>query len=320
MSALWKRRSKLDLVGIQIHTHRGRWLQTHTGIGAGVDSFYEYLLKAAILLGDDEMMGWFHVAYHAIDNHTKWSGTAWNIEVAMDTGAPHSYRISALQAFWPALQILAGDVDAARKSFEPLYTLWKSFRALPEIFDARRGRVLDFAIDSPIRPELAESTYHLYSATGDDRYLSIGKEIVFALQNISRVSCGYASIADVTSQRLDDRMDSFVLSETFKYLFLLFDASLEPAQRQSIFCPNDRAETAGTVGNERGATCLRPIRTLFSTEGHVFIVSDEIVRNNRTLPAATCGDLDGDSDAASLKKQRHDGSAPWAGLLSRSKQ
>ena len=86
VGALWERRSKLDLIGSQIHTHRGRWLQTHTGIGAGVDSFYEYLLKAAILLRDDELLSWFTAAYAAVVDHTKWS--QWNIEVAMDTGAP----------------------------------------------------------------------------------------------------------------------------------------------------------------------------------------------------------------------------------------
>ena len=135
----------------------------------------------------------------------------------MDTGAPYSYRISALQAFWPSLQVLAGDVEAAKELFEPLYSLWRKFSALPEIFDVRRGRILEYAMDSPIRPEFAESTYHLYSATGEDRYLEVGREIIFALQNISRVSCGYASIADVTNnKRLDDRMDSFFLAETIK--------------------------------------------------------------------------------------------------------
>jgi len=43
------------------------------------------------------------------------------------------------------------------------------------------------------------------------------------LQNTSRVTCGYAAIADVNTGRLDDRMDSYFLAETLKYLFLLFD-------------------------------------------------------------------------------------------------
>jgi hypothetical protein len=37
---------------------RCRWTQTHSGIGAGIDSFYEYLLKAYIMFGDEEMLEW----------------------------------------------------------------------------------------------------------------------------------------------------------------------------------------------------------------------------------------------------------------------
>jgi hypothetical protein len=38
----------------------------------------------------------------------------------------------------------------------------------------------------------------------------------------TRTDCGYAAI-DVMNRKLDDRMDSFFLSETIKYLFLIFD-------------------------------------------------------------------------------------------------
>lgn len=34
--------------------------------------------------------------------------------------------------------------------------------------------------------------------------------------------CGYAAVNDVRTRKQEDRMDSFVLSETLKYLFLLF--------------------------------------------------------------------------------------------------
>jgi len=52
--------------------------------------------------------------------------------------------------------------------------------------------------------------------------------VIFSLQNNTRVPCGYAAQADVSNvTKLDDRMDSFFLSETVKYLYLLFDASVE---------------------------------------------------------------------------------------------
>ncbi|KAF4522599.1 hypothetical protein B566_EDAN003579 [Ephemera danica] len=43
-----------------------------------------------------------------------------------------------------------------------------------------------------------------------------------SLQTYARVPCGYAAVKDVRTSAHEDRMDSFVLAETFKYLFLLF--------------------------------------------------------------------------------------------------
>lgn len=34
--------------------------------------------------------------------------------------------------------------------------------------------------------------------------------------------CGYAAVNDVRTREQEDRMDSFVLAETFKYLYMLF--------------------------------------------------------------------------------------------------
>lgn len=42
------------------------------------------------------------------------------------------------------------------------------------------------------------------------------------LQNLTRTQCGFAAY-DVRTKDLEDRMDSFFLSETLKYLYLLFD-------------------------------------------------------------------------------------------------
>lgn len=75
----------------------------------------------------------------------------------------------------------------------------------------------------PLRPELAESTYLLYQATKNPFYLHVGKEILHSLNTYSRAKCGYATIHDVHDKSLEDRMESFFLSETCKYLYLLFD-------------------------------------------------------------------------------------------------
>lgn len=74
----------------------------------------------------------------------------------------------------------------------------------------------------PLRPEFLESTYFLHRATGDDHYLSVGKAALKSLQKHARVACGYAAMNDVRTRIHEDRMDSFVLAETFKYLYMLF--------------------------------------------------------------------------------------------------
>ena len=43
--AIWSRRSKLNLVGSLIDVQTGKWAQSHSGIGAGIDSFYETMFK-----------------------------------------------------------------------------------------------------------------------------------------------------------------------------------------------------------------------------------------------------------------------------------
>jgi mannosidase alpha-like ER degradation enhancer 1 len=49
---LWNRRSPHDLLGNTIGAVHGQWLAPGmTTVGAGVDSYFEYGIKASILLG-----------------------------------------------------------------------------------------------------------------------------------------------------------------------------------------------------------------------------------------------------------------------------
>ena len=113
-------------------------------------------------------------------------------------------------------------------------------------------------------------------ATGykSEFYLSVGLELVHALQNISRVDCGFAAIADVRTHRLDDRMDSYFIAETLKYLFLIFDKSLDAADQTSLFCRAARGDDATTDHREhyRSSPCLPTERALWTTEGHIAIL------------------------------------------------
>jgi len=79
---------------------------------------------------------------------------------------------------------------------------------------------------SSLRPETVESLWYLYMATGDRKYQDWGWEIFNAIVRYARVETGgFSGIENVwesISPRRRDRMETFLLSETFKYLFLLF--------------------------------------------------------------------------------------------------
>merc|ERR1711991_1273893 len=76
----------------------------------------------------------------------------------------------------------------------------------------------------PLRPELIESTYYQYRSTRDNTWLSAAIMFLDSIQSTMKGKCGYAAIQLLNgTTQLIDTMPSFFLSETLKYLYLLFD-------------------------------------------------------------------------------------------------
>lgn len=53
-------------------------------------------------------------------------------------------------------------------------------------------------------------------ATRDPFYLDVGERVLFDLTTRSKVDCGLSGIQDLRTNKRDDRMESFMLSETLK--------------------------------------------------------------------------------------------------------
>jgi len=223
--ALWEHRSPLNLVGNVINIDTGRWVTLESGVGAGMDSFFEYLFKAHVLLGDAAYLDMFLQGVAALRRHVRAAGGYLYRNVHMGTGAAFSNWIDSLAAYLPGLLVLAGDVDEAVKVHETYFAIWRRYGGLPERYDFTRHAPAVGLY--PLRPELAESTYFLYRATRDPYYLAVGEVMVRDLQARARVPCGYATVRNVADAAVhgnhEDRMESFFLSETLKYLYLLFD-------------------------------------------------------------------------------------------------
>uniref|UniRef100_U9U215 alpha-1,2-Mannosidase n=1 Tax=Rhizophagus irregularis (strain DAOM 181602 / DAOM 197198 / MUCL 43194) TaxID=747089 RepID=U9U215_RHIID len=218
---LWNRRTDLNLLGNVINVQTGQWIHTASSTGAGIDSFYEYLLKAYVLFGETEYLDMFNEAYNSVLRYVKDETGYLYRNVNMMNGGLMSNWVDSLSAYFPGLQVLAGDLDNAIKSHLLYYNIWKKYNAMPERFNFHLRNV-ELAT-YPLRPEFIESTYFLYRATRDPFYLQVGEMVLKDLEYYARVNCGFASIKDVLTKSLDERMESFLLSETFKYLYLLFD-------------------------------------------------------------------------------------------------
>ena len=251
--AVWSRRSSIGLVGSGIDAESGLWTSPYTGIGAGIDSFYEYAFKSHILLSgletptsqsqadardpnrffpplsdedhaSDTFLSIWKTAHASIRrNILQELPHPHYINVHLDTGSPQIHWVDSLSAYYPGLLTLAGKLEEAIRAHLLYTALWTRYSALPERWSARTGNIEGGLSWWGGRPETPESNYYLYRATRDPWYLHVGSMIVSDIKRRCWTKCGFSGIQDVRSGELNDRMESFFLGETTKYLFLLFD-------------------------------------------------------------------------------------------------
>jgi len=218
----WKRRSPIGLVGSSINVDTGQWVDRESHVSGGIDSYYEYLWKCWRLFGDQECRDMWQPSIEAANRYLAddVDGALWYGYADMDSGKrTHSYY-GALDAFFPALLALSGDTARAARLQDSSFHMWQLHGIEPEVIDYRTSKIPypGYAL----RPEIVESTYYLYHYTHDPKYLAMGRTLWRDFVKYCRTDAGYAALVDVVSKKKKDRMESFVLAETFKYYYLLF--------------------------------------------------------------------------------------------------
>ncbi|KAF2138324.1 glycoside hydrolase family 47 protein [Aplosporella prunicola CBS 121167] len=272
--AVWSRRSISGLIGSGIDAETGQWVSPYTGIGAGIDSFFEYAFKSHILLSglpyeaanesidspEAFLMTWQdahagisrHIYRGAMHQHPHY------IQVDLYTGAMRAFWIDSLSAYYPGLLTMAGELDEAIETHLLYTALWTRYSALPERWSTATGNIEQGLRWWGGRPEFIESSWYLYRATKDPWYLHVGEMTLRDIKRRCWTKCGWAGLQDVRTGELSDRMESFFLGETAKYLFLLFDS--------------------GHPLNHIDAPWV------FTTEGHPLIIPDKLRRKNNLKP------------------------------------
>jgi len=222
MVELYKHRSPIGLFGSTINVETGEWIDNTATIQGGTDSFYEYLDKAAILFGDKDCAQMWQESLSAINKYLADQAPSgfWYGESDRTTGVRTGTTYGALDAFFPALLVLSGDLDRAKRLQDSGYKMLKVAGIEPERLDYSTIKIVEPAY--PLRPEIIESTYYLYHATHDARYLGMGQTYFNSLIKYCRTKDAYAALADVRSKKKTDSMESFFFAETLKYLYLLF--------------------------------------------------------------------------------------------------
>jgi len=230
----YKRRSPIGLVGTWFNVETGKWTDTDSHISGAIDSYYEYLLKGWLLFGDEDCKQmWLdsidpinkYLADEVTPRDNRATATPplrelWYGHAEMNTGTRTATTYGALDAFFPALLALSGDLKRARRLQDSSFAMWEQPGIEPEEYDYLARKVLSPGY--PLRPEIVESTYYLHHYTKDPRYLRKGEELWNDFTKHCKTEAGYAALKNVNTKEKSDSMQSFLFAETFKYFYLLF--------------------------------------------------------------------------------------------------
>jgi len=236
---VYNRRSPIGLVGTWINVETGKWTDTDSHISGAIDSYYEYLLKCAILFGDQDCKRMWDASIVAINKYladkqieksrvvitrsdpmSAGYSNLWYGHADMNTGKRTATTFGALDAFFPAVLALSRDFDRARSLQTSSFSMWQKNGIEPEEFDYEKQEVVHAGY--PLRPEIIESTYYLYHFTRDPRYLQMGETMWRDFVKYCRTEEAYAALKSVLTKEKADSMQSFLFAETFKYFYLLF--------------------------------------------------------------------------------------------------
>jgi mannosidase alpha-like ER degradation enhancer 1 len=139
---VYKRRNlNTDLLGNTIDAETGLWTNTITGVGAGIDSFMEYAVKSYILFDDITYWDVWHTLYESIKIHLQDHHKFIYKNINFVTTALATTWIDSLAAYFPGLQVLAGDIDSAIKGHLQYWGIWSTFDMIPERYNYFTGRL-----------------------------------------------------------------------------------------------------------------------------------------------------------------------------------
>jgi mannosidase alpha-like ER degradation enhancer 2 len=222
--ALYERRDPTTgLVGQAINVETGEWTNKNSHVGGAIDSYYEYLLKCEKLFDDRGCGDMYQTSIAAVNKYLadETAGGLWYGRSDMTTGARNGTNFGSLHAFLPAVLAMGGDLDRARRLQDSAFAMWTQHGIEPESFNYVTKKPV--AEGYQLRPEIVESAYYLSHYTRDPKYLEMGRTMFQDLVKHCRTDAGYTILKSVVTKEKGDLQHSFLLAETLKYFYLLFN-------------------------------------------------------------------------------------------------
>lgn len=145
------------------------------------------------MLNRPDLLEMFTEGRKAIDKYVKRDD--WYVWVSMNRGQVTIPVFQSLEAYWPGVLSLIGDIKNAMRSIHNYHTVWKQYGFLPEFYNIINAEAGNNRESYPLRPELVESAMLLYRATKDPFMLEIGEDMLKSIKHSAKTDCGYATVS-----------------------------------------------------------------------------------------------------------------------------
>ncbi|XP_077408267.1 mannosyl-oligosaccharide 1,2-alpha-mannosidase IA [Vanacampus margaritifer] len=225
-----------------LNPNSGQWGQHHVSVGGLGDSFYEYLLKAWLMSDktDDEAKKMYYDALQAIESSLMRKSSSGLTYIAEWKGGLLEHKMGHLTCFAGGMVALGADGAPEDKTGHQMEQAAEIARTCHESYSRTALKLgpeafrFDGGVEAIatrqnekyfiLRPEVIETYMYMWRFTHDPKYREWGWEAVMALEQHCKVEGGYSGVRDVytSTPNHDDVQQSFFLSETLKYLYLLF--------------------------------------------------------------------------------------------------
>ncbi|VAH35991.1 unnamed protein product [Triticum turgidum subsp. durum] len=227
------------LLPIYINPQSGQASYSTITFGAMGDSFYEYLLKVWIQGNKTESVKHYRqmweTSMEGLISLTRQTTPSNYTYICEKSGGSLSHKMDELACFAPGMLALGASGYGPEKAKQIMNlaeelarTCYNFYQTTPtklagENYYFHAGQDMNVGTSwNILRPETVESLMYLWRLTGNKTYQDWGWDIFQAFEKNSRIASGYVGLRDVNSGEKDDKMQTFFLAETLKYLYLLF--------------------------------------------------------------------------------------------------